>query len=159
MAKYFTFYHAQYNPTGLSGTVGGSITSTEVQPYLNSLFTEMPVSTTVPIVQYRKVWAKQTKAGTFTGVYIEIGNVEHTGQVFFDIVTGTNGNTSTGPLYPPPELGYSYSFSGNYNTSLLYTGNSTLNTTIPIWIKEKIDANIGDDDLASFSLRVRATKI
>ena len=161
MAQFFKFYKSEFNPTGLSGVVGGSISNLEVQPQLNELFAPMSVSDVVTQNQYRKVFAKQVRSGSFTGVSIELGNVEHEDQIFFNIPTGAIGLTGTAsnPLSAPESLQYVGAFSGDYDTSILATASSTYNTVIPIWLRQTLAPGISDDDSARFTIRVRATKI
>jgi len=158
MGTFFRFYESNFNPTGLSGVVGGAISNNELQPQLNAVFTNIAVSETVTQTQYRKIFVKQVLTGSFTGVSIELANVEHTGQVSFDIPTGQT-DTATNPLSVPASLSAGNAFSGNFNTSILAANSSTIDTTIPIWMKQTLAPDIGDDSSATFSIRVRATKI
>lgn len=158
MISYFKFYLPQYNPTGLSGTVGGEISTNELKPYVNLLFAPMPSYDSVQTNQYRKVWIRQVESGVFNNLYVELANVEYTGQVFF-VATGESTNeTSTSPLSPPNSFSGLGIFSGDHDTFLYLASESTQYSNFPIWLKQTIPSGAGSDNLASFSLKVRATK-
>ena len=156
MTQYWKFYIPAAHPTGLDSQVGGVISSTELEPQLNYLFSPMETDDLSDKTQYRKVFAKQVQSATFSNVYIEVANVEYTGQISFaldSILTGTADNALTIPD------GYTTEdFTGNSSTALLGLSSSTLGSTIGIWVKQDLAANAGTDDLASFTLRVRASK-
>jgi hypothetical protein len=159
-AFYFKFYEPQYNPTGLSGDVGGLITTTEIQPKLGILLADMQVPEITTQHQYRKIWIKQTAVGTFNDVSIRLANVEHTGQIA--IATGSiedvaNANALTAPTGLYGTL-VATGFSGDVNNPL-YVGNTTLNSTVPIWVRETIASGAGDDAAATFVLQIQGTKI
>ena len=153
----FKFYLPANNPSGLLGTVGGSITTTELEPRLGSLFADMNSSPVSTVNQYRKLHIKQVEEGTFENVYVELGNVEHVTQVSFTIATSSS-DTSTSPLIIP--TGYTVgNFTGTYANSLLALSSSTEGSTFAIWIRQSIPPGADDDSLASFTIRVRATQL
>jgi hypothetical protein len=159
MISYFKFYLPVNNPTGLSGIVGGSISTNELKPYVNLLFAPMPSFEDVSISQYRKVYIRQIESGVFNNLYVELANVEYPTQVSF-VATGEliSGETSISPLSPPNSFSGNGVFSGNYNTYLYLASESAQHSSFPIWIKQTIPSGAGSDNLASFSLKVRATK-
>ena len=78
MSNYWKFYLPTAHPTGLYEQIGGSISSTELKPQLGALFAPMETDAENTKTQYRKVFAKQVKAGSFENVLVEIDNIEHT---------------------------------------------------------------------------------
>ena len=152
MSTYFSFYKPASNPTGLSGTVGGAISAVELLPRKDTLFCPMSASSLVDTNQYRKLFIKQIYNATMTGVSIQLVNVDQTGQIAFALTTGTN-DTSSSPTVAPSGV----NFTGNAVYPLYVTGSTVLNSVIPIWLKQTIPANAGDDDFVSFQLRVVGT--
>jgi hypothetical protein len=154
MTQYFKFYKPQYNPTGMSGTVGGAISTSELLPRKDALFSPRETSELISVEQYRKVYAKQVYAVTLTGVTVQLSNTDYTGHISFGVSTGTN-DTSSSPGTAPAGV----SFTGNYLNSITVAGTTTSGSVIPIWIKQQIAANSGDDDFVSFQLRILGTII
>jgi len=160
MSNYWKFYLPEYHPTGLSGAVGGNISTNEVQSSLHSVFSHMDGNELSDVVQYRKLFAKQVESGAFENILIEVANVEHPTHISF-AVTGISGDI-TGQSSDPEILPDGYTtgmFSGNYIQSLTGLATSNYGNYIGIWIKETIPANSNSDELASFTMRVRATRI
>jgi len=160
-AFYFKFYEPIANPTGLSGEVGGWISSTELQPKLGYLFVDIATPELSTQRQFRKVWIKQEGLGTFEDVSLNIVNIEHTGQI--DFVTGSPLSTdfASSPLdYPTGDYGalVDANFSGNVD-SAMYIGGTTQNDLVPVWIRQTIATGDGTDVLSSFSFQVKGTKV
>lgn len=159
MTNYWKFYLSEYHPTGLSGVVGGGISTNEVQSSLDSVFAHMEGNELSDVTQYRKLFAKQVESGSFENVLIEVANVEYPSHISF-AVTGISGDL-TGQASSPQTLPDGYTvgmFSGDYLQSLTSLATSSYGDYIGIWVKETIPANSEDDELASFVLRVRATR-
>jgi hypothetical protein len=114
--KLFEFYEPVNNPTGLSGVVGGRISTKVLGNKIGDLFTQMPVSSSNEVNQYRKIWIKQLDSAVYTNLSVSLANVEHSDQVSFWIPPRRAHNTTiNSPLLPPTgETG----FSGDYSTSL-----------------------------------------
>lgn len=160
MTTYWKFYLPESHPTGLSGVVGGAISTQEVQSNLDSVFAHMEGNELSDVTQYRKLFAKQVESGSFENVLIEVANVEYPTHISF-AVTGISGDV-TGQSSDPDTLpdGYTVNmFSGDYSQSLTGLATSNYGDYIGIWVKETIPANSEYDELASFVLRVRATRI
>ncbi len=155
MTTHWKFYLPEAHPTGLDEQVGGAISSTELKPYLGELFTDLGTDALIAKTQYRKVFAKQVSAETFDTVLVELGNVEHTGQISFYAGDFTGFATNAVTL---PNVLQSDFFSGNSTTHMTGLTTSVEGSTIPIWIKESLPAGVADDGKASFTLRIRATK-
>lgn len=154
MSTYFSFYKPQYNPTGMVGTVGGAISSTQLLPRKDTLFASRDTSELIAVSQYRKFYAKQVADVTLTGVKVEIANVDMSSQIYFGVTTGTNDYV-TDPTIAPTGV----DLTGNYLYPVYLTGSYTLNSTIPIWVKQVISANTSDDDFVSFQLRIVGTLV
>lgn len=154
MGQYWTFYKPVSNPTGVSGTVGGVISTTELLPRKDTLFSPRETSALIDVNQYRKVFAKQVYSGTFTGVTVQLVNVEYTGQVSFGISTDSSDSISSATVAPS-----GIDFSGNVTTPITLTGTTTLGSLIPIWVKQTISANSEDDSFVVFQLQVLGTLV
>lgn len=151
MTYYFKFYKPIRNPTGMSGTVGAGISSTELIPRKDTLFCKRETSPSVTVYQYRKLFAKQVANVTLTGVYIELANIEESTQIAFG--TGTSGSSSANPATAPSSV----TFNGNYLNTVSLNGAFTEGSIIPIWIRQTIAADTEDDDFVSFQLRIIGT--
>jgi len=151
MAQYFKFYKALFTPTGLATTVGGGISNDILLPRLNTLFCNATVSDSIDTTQYRKFFIKQIYDVTFTGVTLQMVNVEHSGYISFG--TGTSGSSTASSTVAPAGV----TFSGNYTGNVTLDGVTTSGSIIPVWIKQTIPAGAGDDDFVAFQLRVLGT--
>jgi hypothetical protein len=168
----FRFYEAEFNPTGLSGTVGGGISTTELQPRLGSFFADMTIPEVTTLYQFRKFYIKQTEPGTYQDIKVGLVNVEHSDQVTFFLDTGVSGyydtainalSYPTGTFITGDGLTNAH-FSGNYSSSIYYTGSVGGETTVsgeyfPVWIRQEIDSTETADSLASFAIQVIGTKL
>lgn len=160
-AFYFKFYEPVANPTGLSGEVGGLISSNEIQPKLGELFTDIATPELTEELQFRKLWIKQEGQGTFQDVSLNVVYVEHTGQISFVTGSPIGTDAASNPLsYPTGDYGtlVDANFSGNVDTSM-YIGNTIQNDTVPVWIRQKISTGAGSDALSSFAFQVKGTKV
>lgn len=160
-AGYFSFYEPEFNPTGLSGTVGGYISSTELEPKLGYLFVDVPTPELSDSIQFRKVYIKQEGQGTFQDVNFNIVNIEHTGQIHFVTGQADGSDSSESPVsYPTGAYGQlsTSNFSGNVDTPI-YIGNTSQNEEFSVWIRQTIPAGSTGDPLATFSFKVKGTKI
>ena len=154
MAQYWKFYLPEYHPTGLDTQVGGGIGSIELEPELGFLFSHMETNG-LEQVQYRKLFAKQIVEADFVDVSIEIGNVEHTGQVSFYIsdLTGVATNAET-----LPDGVIDSNFSGDWESAITGLATSSLGSSMGIWFKETLPANEGSDVLGSFTVQIKAIR-
>lgn len=154
MTSYFAFYKPVSNPTGMSGTVGGAISSVELLPRQDTLFAPRDTSEFVTVEQYRKFFIKQVYDATLTGVVVELVNVEYPDQISFN-TTATLNDTTTSPTTAPDNV----VFSGNSTTAIGISGATVLDTTIPIWVKQEIEADSGDDSFVAFQIRIYGTLV
>ena len=98
-------YNAFYNPTGLSGYVGG-LPAGEYHGYVDELFPYIPLSGS-GITQYRKIYFKNTYPFTLTDCRVYLTEVEHSGQIAvasgsgFSIGQADQLPTDAGPFSSP----------------------------------------------------------
>lgn len=152
MSTFFRFYKPVYNPTGMSGMVGGAISTTELLPRLDYLFAPRECSDSIDVVQYRKLWIKQVYDATMTGLTIQLVNLDYPEQIYFNTTTGTNDTTASPGTAPD-----GVSFTGSYLVDIALTGTTVSGSTIPIWIQQTISADSGDDDFVAFQIRILGT--
>lgn len=155
MVQYFKFFKPIYNPTGLTGTVGGSISTEEVLPRNGALFAPAESSPVVPITQYRKLFVKQVYDATMTGLVLQLANTEYSDQIYYGVATGDVNESVTSSSVAPTGV----SMTGSYSGSVYITGVSTSGTVYPVWIKQILPAGVGDDDFVAFQLRILGTII
>jgi hypothetical protein len=153
MTQFFKFYLPEFNPTGMSGTVGGGITIEELLPRKNALFAPREISDLTTSEQYRKLFIKQVYSAVLTGLTVELVNTEHSDQIYFGIATGSVDETISSPLIAPTGV----ALTGSTTNSVTYTGSGVVGTTIPIWLKQTISPGSSDDDFVAFQLRILAT--
>lgn len=152
MAHYFTFYEPTNNPVDLIGSVGGTIGDTILSDKVGSLFARRDTSAIGELSQYRKVYIKQVKDGTFSNLAIHLLNVERTGQLSFSLELNS-GDTSDHPTSLPS--GYTISnFSGHADQAQTI-GASTSGEFHAMWIRQLIPDSGGTDDLASFIIQIK----
>ncbi len=82
-------------------------------------------------------------------------NTEHSDQITFGIATGDINEYITSPLTSPTGV----AITGSTSSSVTYTGSGIAGTVIPVWLKQTIGVNSGDDDFVSFQLRILGTII
>lgn len=155
MTQYFKFYLPEYNPTGMSGVVGGGITNQELLPRKNALFAPRETSDLSVNEQYRKLFIKQIYSANLTGLTVELVNTEHSDQIYFGIATGSSDESISSPLVAPTGV----AITGSVSYPIVFTGSGVVGTAIPIWLKQTIAANSGDDDFVAFQLRILASLI
>lgn len=153
MVQYFEFYKPVYNPTGLTGIVGGAISSEVLHPRKDALFASRDSSSVASLEQYRKFFIKQVYATQLTGLVVELAYSEHADQIYFGIPTGDVNESISSPTVSPTGVALTGTYSGN----IPITGITNLGSVIPIWIKQVIPADSGDDDFVTFQLRIIGT--
>jgi len=154
MTDYFGLYHTSANPTGLSGSVGGAISSTGIVGTLGELFAYVdspPSGTTDPVFQYRKVHIKNISANVITGIYTWLDGVEHTGQIDIGVERETDQSITapTGSAQAPTNVTFSdpYNFSGG-----TFIGTLTGSESTGIWIRQTLSGIHSPDPYATFIL-------
>jgi len=155
---FFGFYEPEFNPTGLSGEVGGSFTSTVLKPKLGELVSPMESSVDSEVTQYRKLFIRQDEEATFQDLSVILSNVEHTGQVSFAISTGQMEEQATDAITAPDGIP-SDNFSGDHVTAITLTGTSVQDDIYGIWLRVVLPTGAGIDELATFGVRVKGTRL
>ena len=156
MVNYFDFHLPVNNPVALTGQVGGTISDDLVSSSLGELFSRVDTSDTGTLDQYRKVFIKQITNGSFSNLEIHLLNVEYTGQLSM-VSEFISGDTSEGPTLVPD--GYlSTSFSGHADNPVAL-GTSESGDFFGIWIRQTLDEDINNDDLASFIIQIKGDVI
>lgn len=165
MAEMWAFYLPTNHPTGMSGVEGGVSSNTEIDPKLNALLTHQGTDDVSDKNQYRKFFIEQVGVGTFENVSLELANVEYTGQISFAITGHPNGQAFgeyTGSAPSPASLPDGWddnsNFTGNSATPITGLANSTQGDVMEVWMRQYIASSTADDELATFVMRVRATK-
>jgi hypothetical protein len=149
----FKFFKSQFNPTGLTGKVGGSIVETELSGYLGELFAHQyayPIESTGAVVQYRKVFVKNEYSMTSTDTRIWLDAQHTSGQIYLALQTGSLG---TGSVQRPPSDLYGWvapnSYSGGLNIGTLHPTEST-----GIWLRQTLTSIESSNPYTSLRLYV-----
>ena len=156
MVTYFRFYHSESNPGNLTGEVGGSIGTEEIQQTIGDLFATRSTANVDDQIQYRKIFIKQTAAGSFNNIELNLENVEYEDQISMRRER-FSGDSSVSPITIPSGQ-YAIEYSGDFNTPLTL-GNSTSGTAWGIWLRQSIPAEASPDAFASFVLQIKGDKI
>ena len=124
----FRFYKSEFNPTGVTGLVGGSITSTELSGYLGELFAYQyanPVEVTGSVVQYRKVFVKNTYGTVSYDTRLWFDAEHVSGQMEVGLQTGGPG-TGEVNVAPSGISGWAHpeNYTGGFKLGTLNNGSS-----------------------------------
>ena len=147
----FKFFGCTYNPTGLTGTVGGSISSVELSGYLGELFYHQRAyssDTTGTVIQYRKFYVKNTYSTTSDDTRLWFDAQHVSGQMAVALETGSplTGNVLDGPSglsgWSAPT-----SYSGGFRLGDIATNGYT-----GIWMRQTLTQI--DESVPYVSLRV-----
>lgn len=156
----WNFYLPQYQPTGLTGLVGGSIAAEELTTAVDALFPAVLANSGEDHIQYRKVFIKNDSSDSFQNVYVEVENIEYTGQIKFAILHEGGDPTGTAPdPMTLPDIIATGQFTGFYGAPITGLGTGNPGDTIGVWLQQFIPANSDNEVLASFVLQVRASKL
>jgi hypothetical protein len=149
----FVFYESSQNPTGLTGTVGGTATTTPLSGYLGEVFTHVtaPPSGTQTGFQYRKVFVKNEYSADSTLTRVWLDAVEHPDQITLDL-EATAGDTSLTPTGEPASV-TGWSAPGNYAEGISL-GTLSANTSTGLWIRQALSNITHRDPYATFRLYV-----
>lgn len=146
-------YHSEYNPSGLSGTVGGDISSNEYSGFWSEVisYTTAPPTGTTGLTQYRKIYLKNETSANRTQIRVWLDAVEHPSQIKIALASGTDSlSDPTGNL-----SGYTWTAPANYINGLdigsLGTGEYT-----GIWIQQTLSGISSGDNYAAFRLYIGA---
>jgi len=154
MTNFFKFYKSASNPTGMSGTVGGAISTSDLLPRIDTLFAPMLSSASIDVVQYRKLYIQQQANVTMTGVTLQLVYLDYPEHITFNTTTVAD-DFVTSPSIQPTGV----SFTGSYLVDITLTGTTSSGAIIPVWLKQTIPAGSGDDNFVAFQLRVLGTII
>lgn len=145
------FYKPLYNPTGLTGLCGSSITTGTFNGVINEIFCHVsapPSGSTNTFYQYRKVYVKNNFLTPITTVGIYVDAIEHPEQIHLGVETGANQMCSS-PTGAPTGVTFS-SYTG-YQTSL-QIGALAAATYTGIWIRQTLSGITQSDPYATFRL-------
>ncbi len=150
----FEVYKSQYNPTNLTGQVGGGIGTEMLSGYLGELFYHIatpPSGIDEIVYQYRKVFVKNTYAvqSTYTRVWID--SLEHTDQISVANSYTLNDTASTPTGQPTNVTGWS--LPTDYAEGLPL-GTLNPNTSTGFWIRQALSGIASPDPYATFRLYV-----
>lgn len=150
----WAFYHTTNNPTGLSGTVGGAISTTGVAGNLNELFAYVdspPSGVDTEAVQYRKIHVKNEGTVTLTGVYVWIDAIEHTGQIYIGVEDSAEQSISEPTGSAPTSVSFSQPLSYTEGISL---GTFAADAHTGIWLRQTLSGISEPDPYATFRVSI-----
>lgn len=149
----FKIYKSLYNPSNLTGQVGGNISSSELSGYLGELFYHVsapPSGLDDVFNQYRKVFFKNTYDRTATEVRVWIDAAEHLDQLSIANSTGLSDTliTATGTS----EL-------TGWRSPTTYTdgvilGTLPVNAYTGVWIRQSLSGISSPDPYSTFRIYV-----
>jgi len=136
----FRFYKSEHNPTGLTGLVGGNISSDELSGYLGELFAYQyayPSDVTGAVLQYRKIYIKNTYGIVSYDTRLWFDAQHVSGQMAVALETGGAGLGVVNSA-PAGLSGWAYpeSYTGGFRLGDLNNG-----ATAAVWLRQTL-ANI-----------------
>lgn len=149
----FSFYHAESNPTGLSGTVGGAVDlNLPMSGYLGELFCHVqapPSGTEATFYQYRKLFVRNEGSTTARDISVWIPAQEHTDQL--DLANEyETGQTSTSPVTAPDDVS-GWNNPTNYLAGLPI-GDLAPDSSTGFWLRQTLTEITISDPYVSFQL-------
>lgn len=156
MANYFRFYHAQFNPPGLTGQVGGHIGDTELTQSIGELFAPRDSSAVGELNQYRKLFVQQALSGSFDNVQIHLNNVEYPSQISMTPQV-FSGDASVSPIQIPTGQTTAI-YTGDSDTFISF-GSSQSGSIFGFWLRQSLPASVGNDASASFIVQIKGDKL
>ena len=133
----YKFFKSEYTPTGLTEKVGGNITSVELSGYLGELFPHQyayPIESTGAVIQYRKLFIKNTytSSSTETKIWLDAQHVSNQIAVAVQVNQSGTGNYQN----PPSGLnGWYYPTTYGNGVSL---GTLAPNASTGIWLRQTL---------------------
>lgn len=150
----FQIYKSEYNPSDLTGQVGGNIGSEILSGYINELFQHVsspPSGLATTSYQYRKVFVKNAYTSTSTNTRVWVDAIEHVDQISLAGSTGISdiGATSTGE-----PIGISGWVSPSNYAEGISIGTLTSNASTGVWIRQALSGVSTPDPYATFRIYV-----
>lgn len=134
----FRFFLSEYNPTGLTGLVGGALGAIELSGYLGELFayTEAyPPETNLAVYQYRKLYLVNNYGQDCSDVRVWLDAEHVTGQIQLSLDVG--GPTTGAVNIAPTGLVGSWTAPKNYSLGL-QVGTMSNGEAKAIWLKQTL---------------------
>lgn len=148
----FKFYKPLQHPTGLTGTVGGGISTQLVSGYVGEVFAHAsspPSGTSEVFEQYRQVYIKNEYGHQLSNVRVYVVDAEHPEQISIGLASGLAQTTSS-PTGAPDNVTFVQGYSYQSGISL---GTLTNNSYSGVWIKIALSGIHVSDPYASFTLK------
>lgn len=148
----FKIYKSEYNPSNLTGLVGGSISTQTLSGYINELFyhvTSPPSGIDVTAYQYRKVFIKNEHSSSSTNTRVWIDSAEHEDQISL-CNSDTYSDLSTSPTGEPTNV-TGWISPSNYAEGLSL-GTLSANGSTGVWIRQALSDISSPDPYATFRL-------
>lgn len=150
----YRVYKSEYNPSNLTGQVGGDISSQILSGYINELFQHVsspPSGISTTAYQYRKVFIKNTYSNVSTNTRVWFDAVEHETQIALANSTGMTdiGSSSTGQ-----PIGISGWTSPSNYAEGVSIGTLSPNAYTGVWIRQALSGVSSPDPYATFRLYI-----
>lgn len=150
----FKVYKSQYNPSNLTGIVGGAIGTEVLSGYLGELFYHVdapPSGIDTTSNQYRKIFIKNTYTTTSTYTRVWIDSLEHVDQISIANSYSLSDSSSTPTGAPASVSGWA--LPTNYAEGMPI-GTLAPNAYTGIWIKESLSGITNPDPYATFRIYI-----
>lgn len=150
----FKIYKSQFNPSTLSGQVGGNIGSATLSGYVGELFatvTAPPSGVASGAFQYRKVFVKNEYSTSTTSTKAWIDSIEHPEQISLALSTSLSDSSSNPAIAPAGVTGW---VAADSFSSGLLLGTLAPNAYTGFWIRQVLSGINTPDPYATFRLYV-----
>lgn len=150
----FLIYKAQYNPSNLTGQVGGDISTYQLSGYIGELFYHItaPASGVDDVTyQYRKVFFKNSYNRTSTNTRVWVDAAEHLDQLSICASYSMTDTTTTPTGQPSGVTGWVTPLNYSQGIDL---GTLATNAYTGIWIRQALSGITSPDPYATFRLYV-----
>ena len=150
----FDIYKPEYNPSNLTGQVGGNIGSEVLSGYVNELFQYVvspPSGINTTAYQYRKIFIKNTYDGTSTNTRVWIDAIEHEEQISMSISASLADTSSSSTGQP---IGVSSWRSPSNYAEGVSIGTLTPSAYTGVWLRQALSGVSNPDPYATFRIYV-----
>jgi len=150
----FEIYKPEYNPSNLTGQVGGNIGSEMLSGYVNELFqhvTSPPSGLDDTAHQYRKIFIKNGYTSTSTNTRVWVDAIEHVDQISLASSTGLTDTSDSSTGIPAGISGWTSP--SNYAEGLSI-GTLTANAYTGVWVRQALSGISTPDPYATFRIYV-----